>query len=173
MTISCVTTYCLIANPPTGRTTPQKRLFSVCETIYFGLQTTEMEPLWSFWTCRPRSILLIMKSSSIVSMGTVASLAKRSAGTSYLRGRTQVVKIDKASSQKINIRFGLPQGSVLCGTLFTIYICQLPSATATDGVTIDGFSDDAQARIRLPLTKDHSPSPQLTTCLSLLSTCKK
>ena len=89
---------------------------------------------------------------------------------SYLRGPTQVVKIGKASSQKINIRFGVPQGSVLGGTLFTIYICQLPSATATDGVTIDGFSDDAQARIRLPLTKDPSPSPQLTTWFSLLFT---
>ncbi len=48
--------------------------------IYFWLPTTEIEPLWSFWTCRPRSILLIMKSSLIVSTGTVASLAKRSVG---------------------------------------------------------------------------------------------
>ncbi len=78
--LSRVTTYCLIANPPTGRTTPQKRLFSAGEMTYFGLQTTETEPLWSFSACRPRLILLITKSSSIVSTGTVASLVKRSAG---------------------------------------------------------------------------------------------
>ena len=89
--------------------------------------------------------------------------------TSYLRGRTQVVKIGSVSSHTINIRFGVPQGSVLGGTLFTIYICQLPSVTATDGVIIDGFSDDTQARIRLPLAKNPSPSSQPTTSISLLS----
>jgi hypothetical protein len=77
--------------------------------------------------------------------------------TSYLRCRTQVVKIGSVSSQTINIRFGVPQGSVLGGTLFTIYICQLPSVTATDGVIIDGFSDDTQARIRLLLAKNPFP----------------
>ncbi len=90
--------------------------------------------------------------------------------TFYLRGRTQVVKIGNDSSQTINTRFGVPQGSVLGGTLFTIYICQLPSVTAIDGVIIDGFSDDTQARIRLPLEKNSTPSSQLNTPLSLLST---
>ncbi len=90
--------------------------------------------------------------------------------TSYLRGQTQVVNIGNASSQMINIRFGVPRGSVLGWTLFTTYICQLPSVTATDGVTIDGFCDDTQARIRLPFPKNPSPSAQFSTSLSLLST---
>ncbi len=38
------------------------------------------ELLWSFSICQPRLMLLITKTSSIVSPGTVASLAKRSAG---------------------------------------------------------------------------------------------
>jgi hypothetical protein len=60
--------------------------------------------------------------------------------TFYLRCQTQVVKIGSVSSQTIDIRFGVPQGSVLVGTLlFAIYICQLPSVTGTDGVIIDGF----------------------------------
>jgi hypothetical protein len=58
---------------------------------------------------------------------------------SNLRCRTQFVKIGSVLSQTINIRFGVPQGSVLGGTLFNIYICQLPSVTATDGVIIAVF----------------------------------
>ena len=89
--------------------------------------------------------------------------------SNYLRGRTQAVAIGSAVSHTTNIRFGVPQGSVLGGTLFTIYIASLPSETATDGVTIDGFSDDTQARIRLSLGPNISSSPQLSSPLSALS----
>ena len=87
--------------------------------------------------------------------------------SSYLRGRTQAVAVRSALSHTTNIGFDVPLGSVLGGTLFTIYISQLPSATATEGVTIDGFSDDTQARIRLSLQPNGSTN--LTSPLSSLS----
>ena len=40
--------------------------------------------------------------------------------SNYLRGRTQAVASGSAVSHTTNIRFGVPQGSVLGGTLFTI-----------------------------------------------------
>ncbi len=89
--------------------------------------------------------------------------------SSYLSGRTQAVVVGSAVSHTTNIRYGVPQGSVLGGTLFTIYVCQLPSVTATDGVTIDGFSDDTQARIRLSLGPNGSLSSHPTTPLASLS----
>ena len=79
--------------------------------------------------------------------------------TSYLRDRTQIVKIGSASSHSTTNRFGVPQVSVLGGTLFTIYIGSLPTETEVEGVTIDGFSDDTQARITLSLTPN-PPSSQ-------------
>ena len=87
--------------------------------------------------------------------------------SSYLRGHTQAVAVGSALLQTTNIRFSVLLGSVLAGTLCTIYICQLPSATATQGVTIDGFSDDTQARIRLSLQPNGLSN--LTSPLSSLS----
>ncbi len=95
---------------------------------------------------------------------------------SYLRGRTQIVRIGSASSHSVTIQFGVPQGSVLGGTLFTIYICTLPSETDVEGVTIDGFSDDAQARIALSLRPDPSSSqfkPPLSSLSSWCSNCDR
>ena len=88
--------------------------------------------------------------------------------TSYLRDRTQIVKIGSASSHSTTNRFGVPQGSVLGGTLFTIYIGSLPTETEVEGVTIDGFSDDNQARITLSLTPN-PPSSQSSDPFFFLS----
>ena len=80
-------------------------------------------------------------------------------------------KYSKKIHQKIHSttnRFGVPQGSVLGGTLFTIYIGSLPTETEVEGVTIDGFSDDTQARITLSLTPN-PPSSQSSDPFFFLS----
>ena len=81
--------------------------------------------------------------------------------------------IGSAVSHSTYIRFGVPQCSVLGGTLFTIYIASLPSETATDGVTIDGFSDDTQARMKLSLGPNISSSQLCSPTSALSSWCLK
>ncbi|KAL0871538.1 hypothetical protein ABMA27_005251 [Loxostege sticticalis] len=60
---------------------------------------------------------------------------------SYLQGRTQEVKIDSLHSEKANVCFGVPQGSVLGPTLFLIYINELCCLQGVGG-RVFSYADD-------------------------------
>ena len=45
--------------------------------------------------------------------------------SSYLKGRKQVVSIDGVNSEKSDLKYGVPQGSVLGPILFSIYTLPL------------------------------------------------
>ena len=59
---------------------------------------------------------------------------------SYLRGRTQIVEIDKIRSHPEEVKQGVPQGSVLGPLLFILFVNDLP--TANDNKNIVMFADD-------------------------------
>ena len=58
---------------------------------------------------------------------------------SYLSGRSQFVKLDGIYSSTVQIKYGVPQGSILGPLLFLIYVNDLPSAT---NFFIKLFADD-------------------------------
>jgi hypothetical protein len=78
--------------------------------------------------------------------------------SSYLSGRTQCVRVGDCLSSSVSDAVGVPQGSVNGFILFIILVSALPEQTATDGVTIDQYSDDTNGRITFKLLSkdDHS-----------------
>ncbi len=62
--------------------------------------------------------------------------------TSYLSNRTQMVKINDATSDPINVKFGVPQGSVLGPILFTLYTAPLGEIIEECGLNRQTYADD-------------------------------
>ncbi len=62
--------------------------------------------------------------------------------TSYLSDRTQMVKINDSTSDPINVKFGVPQGSVLGPILFTLYTAPLGEIIEECGLKRQTYADD-------------------------------
>ena len=63
---------------------------------------------------------------------------------SFLKGRSQKVKIGSTYSEEIELLYGLAQGSVLGPPLFKIYIRSLYRYVEPTSFRIEGFADDHQ-----------------------------
>lgn len=64
---------------------------------------------------------------------------------SFLRGRTQCVKIENSLSDTLPVLFGVPQGSVLGPILFNIYASSLSLVIKNFGFNTSGYADDNNA----------------------------
>lgn len=71
---------------------------------------------------------------------------------SYLSGRTQSVSIcrdfKKSVSENLEVKIGIPQGSVLGPLIFIIYINDLGSILKTNKISLVNFADDSNFLIR-------------------------
>ena len=68
---------------------------------------------------------------------------------SYLTGRRLRVFIDGTASDIRDLKFGVPQGSVLCPELFTMYLQPLGEIARKRNVKIHIYADDCQLYISL------------------------
>jgi len=68
---------------------------------------------------------------------------------SYLDGRTQYVKIGQHQSTAIQLKVGVPQGSVLGPILFAVYASPVADVIANHGVQYHQYADDTQLRLAM------------------------
>ena len=63
---------------------------------------------------------------------------------SFLRGRSQKVKIGEHYSPEVALEFGVAQGSILGPKLFNIYTRTFPEQLKVVSVSVEGYADDNQ-----------------------------
>ena len=87
---------------------------------------------------------------------------------SYIKDRTQVVKVGSFSGETTKCMSGVPQGSVLGPLLFSVYISPISRLITTHGIQHHKYADDTTLYVRLDpstsLTRSH-----LEHCLNQVS----
>ncbi len=82
--------------------------------------------------------------------------------TSYLSNREQLVKINDTTSESINVKFGVPQGSVLGPILFTIYTAPLGEIIEQCGLNRQTYADDTGIYLSISPTDTESQNATLS-----------
>ncbi|XP_046642630.1 uncharacterized protein LOC124327678 [Daphnia pulicaria] len=73
---------------------------------------------------------------------------------SYLRNRTQSVIVDGVESVPVQVKYGVPQGSVLGPKLYTIYVNCLRLVAERYGISIEQYSDDTAIYLEFGFSRD-------------------
>ena len=89
---------------------------------------------------------------------------------SYLRGRTQRVKVNNCYSEVTSLDYGLTQGSVLGPPLFNIYVRPFYSFVHALQFNVEGFADDHQLfKHFFPMFQTQVLSSEINNCLKAVS----
>ena len=89
---------------------------------------------------------------------------------SFLKGRTQRVKIGNSYSEEANLNYGVPQGSVLGPNLFNIYIRSLHKYMEPAKFSIFGYADDHQLlKSFLPVLQVKALGEDISHCFDLIT----
>ncbi len=75
---------------------------------------------------------------------------------SYLHDRTFFVNFANNSSSVVPLKYGLPQGSILGPTLFSLYMCPLGSICCRYDISYHMYADDTQIYLPLKVGNEHS-----------------
>ena len=76
--------------------------------------------------------------------------------TSYLSDRSQAVNINSAISDKVPLKHGVPQGSILGPILFNSYIAPLSNIAKMHGIEDEKFADDEQMALAFRTSHLHT-----------------
>ena len=89
---------------------------------------------------------------------------------SFIRGRTQRVKIRDAYSEEGDLNYGVAQGSVLGPPLFNLYIRSLKKHVEPSKFSILGFADDHQLfKTFLPVLQVQALDGDINKCFELIT----
>ena len=85
---------------------------------------------------------------------------------SYLTDRCQRIKIGDCLSFKADLKFGVPQGSVLCPLLFTLYTTPLSSMIFEHAIPHHLYADDSQLYVSFASGDSAAALNGLQSCLA-------
>ena len=89
---------------------------------------------------------------------------------SYLKGRTQRVKVNNTYSEVTSLDYGLTQGSVLGPPLFNIYVRSFYSFVHALKFNVEGFADDHQLfKHFYPMFQTQVLGSEVNNCLKAVS----
>ena len=85
---------------------------------------------------------------------------------SYLTGRCQRIKLDDCLSSKADLKFGVPQGSILGPLLFTRYTTPLRSMICEHAISHHLYADDSQLYVSFASGDSAAALNGLQSCLA-------
>ena len=89
---------------------------------------------------------------------------------SFLHNRTQATSVKGCTSTFINMKYGVPQGSVLGPVLFNIYVRNFIKLLTDAGFLVHGYADDHQVVFAFRIQfQYHALCHLLPKCLDLIS----
>ena len=87
---------------------------------------------------------------------------------SYLSDRSHFVQIDDRTSESVNVRFGVPQGSILGPMLFNLYVSDLQDHLPSSIGSFQ-YADDTTIYFSCPAPELQSCAQELNSTLNTVS----